>query len=293
MADDSEEMADDSEDPRCFECWKEPGTGNRAQVYLLCQKCNLTALCSECAKHRRRCNICNGTEIAIHPVDTILRVAIGIRSFDTPINPILRALEFPEWFQFPLLVRTFWFSELYMTHFVVLAEAASGEWLQLQRLPHKELKTKGSVKEPGGVQLKPVAGPGSPLLTKLKKLKEGDELELEDGKPIIIVEIQRVEIERTRLNVFQETKGEKEYDWLTQNCQHLVYDFYDHFLRDRDRHDLFDFELWARELQDKYRYFAATPPQIDRQADDQMNGVEAGMPTFCGRSESHLLPAAV
>lgn len=185
-----------------------------------------------------------------------------------------------------------------MTHFIVLAEDASGEWLQLQRLPNKELKTKGSVKEPEeekepGVQLKPVE-PTPGTLLRGSELKEGVELELEDG-PIIIVKIQRVEIERTRLNVFQETKAAKEYDWLTQNCQHLVYDFCEHFLRDRDRHDLFDFELWARELQDKYRYFAATPPQIDRQADDQiqMNGVGAGMPTFCGRSESHLLPAAV
>ena len=179
-----------------------------------------------------------------------------------------------------------------MTHFIVLAEAASGEWLQLQRLPHKELKTKGSVKEAGGVQLKPVE-PTPGTLLRGSELKEGVELKLEDGKPIIIAKIKQVEIERTRLNVFLETKAEKEYDWLTQNCQHLVYDFCDHFLCDRDKHDLFDFELWARELQDKYRYFAATPTQIDRQADDQMNGVEADMPTFCGPSESHLLPAAV
>lgn len=180
-----------------------------------------------------------------------------------------------------------------MTHFIVLAEAASGEWLQLQRLPHKELKTKGSVKEAGGVQLKPVE-PTPGTLLRGRELKEGVELKLEDGKPFIIVKIQRVEIERTRLNVFQQTKAEKEYDWLTQNCQHLVYDFCEHFLcGDRDRHDRFDFELWARTLQDKYRDFAATPPQIDRQADNQMNRVEAAMPTFCGQSESHLLPAAV
>ena len=249
-------MAGDNEDPLCFVCGN--STFARAPFYLWCPTCRRIPLCSTCvleSDESGRCNKCKGTGITIHRFDTIKRVAIGIRSFDTPINKLLRALEFLAPSRFTL--RTFWFSEFYMTHFILIAEDASGEWLQLQRLPHKELKTKGSVTDPGGVQLKPTESVEPYLAAPLSEISLGSVIRLEDGKEIIIVEIKQVEIERTRLNEFQETQGQMEYNCLTHNCQRLVYDFCVELAYDcPDRH--LPFEFWARNLQDRYRFWVQT-----------------------------------